>query len=553
MLINSLERTGARDTVERFSIAIENLGPIMAAVLMVPSAVGLAGLGLAAGYALASGNSNSLLFEAIRYLLLAVPVLCIVGPLFLPGADRTNPVRMLLLPISRPTMYVAQVGSALGDPWVVLLLPMVLALPAGIAAGGSPWPAALALVAGTALVIAVLGIASLATSLLHLVVRDRRRGEILALVFIIVLPLVGLLPGLLQGGRSVRDAEGRRVRRPPLQHLVPAWMAQAADRGFAMVPTELYIRSVREAATNGVPSGVAALSSLAVMGVALHAIGMIVFTRVLDFPGSTSARRAGPMRGVWRRTLPLLSPGSSAVALAQLRLALRTPRGRSILLSPVLMFVVFGIFMRRNGGTLEFGPFSFESGLGLAAFASVVALISVLPIAMNQFAVDRAGLTLALLSPLSDREYLLGKAAGNMLISGLPASVCITVAALVLPGGPAALWLSLPLALLSAGLLVAPAAAVFSAIFPRAVDMNSIGRGSNAHGLAGLLGLAAYLAAAMPAAAIVLITTRWLRQPSLTPVFLIVWCAIALGIARVLLIVAERIFASRRENFAFLS
>ena len=37
MLINSLERTGARDTIERFSIAIEELGPIMAAVLMIPS------------------------------------------------------------------------------------------------------------------------------------------------------------------------------------------------------------------------------------------------------------------------------------------------------------------------------------------------------------------------------------------------------------------------------------------------------------------------------------------------------------------------------------
>jgi len=32
MLINSLENTSARDTVERFSIAIEKLGPIMAAV-----------------------------------------------------------------------------------------------------------------------------------------------------------------------------------------------------------------------------------------------------------------------------------------------------------------------------------------------------------------------------------------------------------------------------------------------------------------------------------------------------------------------------------------
>ena len=35
MLINSLEKTGARDRIERFSIAIEKLGPIMAGVLMI--------------------------------------------------------------------------------------------------------------------------------------------------------------------------------------------------------------------------------------------------------------------------------------------------------------------------------------------------------------------------------------------------------------------------------------------------------------------------------------------------------------------------------------
>src|SRR3982751_225519 len=50
VLINSLERTGARDTIERFSLATEKLGPIMALVLLVPSSMALAGLGLVAGY-----------------------------------------------------------------------------------------------------------------------------------------------------------------------------------------------------------------------------------------------------------------------------------------------------------------------------------------------------------------------------------------------------------------------------------------------------------------------------------------------------------------------
>ena len=56
MLVNSLEKTGSRDVLERFSLAIEKLGPILAAVLLIPSAIALAGLGIAAGYTLATGQ-----------------------------------------------------------------------------------------------------------------------------------------------------------------------------------------------------------------------------------------------------------------------------------------------------------------------------------------------------------------------------------------------------------------------------------------------------------------------------------------------------------------
>ncbi len=101
MFVNSLEKTGARDKIERFSVAIEKIGPIMAAVLMIPSALVLAAAAVASGFALARGNQQSLFFEATRYILLVIPVVSIFGPLLLPAADRTNPVRLLLLPIPR--------------------------------------------------------------------------------------------------------------------------------------------------------------------------------------------------------------------------------------------------------------------------------------------------------------------------------------------------------------------------------------------------------------------------------------------------------------------
>jgi hypothetical protein len=149
--------------------------------------------------------------------------------------------------------------------------------------------------------------------------------------------------------------------------------------------------------------------------------------------------------------------------------------------------------------------------------------LSILPIAMNQFAVDGAGLTLALLSPLSTRQLLAGKAVGNGLIAIPTALLCVGLAALVLPGGAVSTWLTLVLSLIATYILASPAAAVFSAILPRLVDMNSIGRSSNAHGLSGLLGLLAFAAAATPCIGLAAAAGPLLGQPFATPVLLLIW------------------------------
>ncbi len=186
--------------------------------------------------------------------------------------------------------------------------------------------------------------------------------------------------------------------------------------------------------------------------------------------------------------VPFLSRGSAAVAQAHVRLALRTPRGRSIVLSPFVVFVLFTIVIFRQG-QMELGFASLTNGLNLATFGGAVCLLAILPFALNQFAIDGSGLTLALLSPLSTRELLAGKAVGNGLIAVGTGLVVVVVAFVLFPEGSPWLWLSLPPGLAATYAIAAPGAAALSAIFPRAVDLNSIGRGSNAHGLAGLLGL----------------------------------------------------------------
>ena len=433
VLVNSLERTGARDTIERLSLAVEQLGPIMAAALLVPSTIGLAGLSLYAGYTLAGADAAPLAFEMLRYVLFAASAVAVIGPIMLPAAERTNAVRLLLLPIPRSALYITQAATTVADPWILLLLPTMVFLPVGLAAGGAVLSAIAALAAGILFVAICIGLSSLTMTVVHFVFRDRRRGELLALLFILVIPMIGMLPGLLHGAER-RDR--RAGRGAPEESIVPTWVERAGWRLVSAAPSELYAGSTRAMLDGRPASGAASVAALAATAVALHGLGWLLFGRLLDSPASTGPRRSGPSTATWGRTFPGLSPGASAVAMAQVRLAVRTPRGRSTLLSPIIVFAMFAALMWRSGEGMDMGFIALESGLGLATFGAVVCLLAILPLAMNQFAIDGAGLTLELLSPLADREILTGKAAGNALLVLVPALVCTAGAFAIFPSRP---------------------------------------------------------------------------------------------------------------------
>ncbi len=545
VLLNSLERTGARDTLERLSLAVEQIGPIIALVLLVPSAIGLAGLGGYAGYWLAAGQPV-MIFEALRILLLAACGFAIVGPMLMPSMEPTAVVRLLLLPIPRGTLYAAQAAGALSEPWVLISLPVALAVPIGLALAGAWLAAALSLAAGLLLILCLIGLSTLSTLLLHLVVRDRRRGELLALLLIVLLPGMAMLPGLLASEPDERTGHGKRGR-PPM----PAWVAQGAGAAYAVVPSELFARATRSPASHEPGAAIVPLVVLLTSGTLLHALGVLTFGRLLDSPTAGQRRRSTSTAEPFNLQLPFLSRGSAAVAHAQVRLAMRTPRGRAILLGPLVPFSMLAIVVYRQG-QLEFGYINLTDGLSLAAFGGAVCLLSILPFAMNQFAIDRSGLTVVLLSPLDTRELLAGKAVGNGLIAAGPAILSAVVAFVLFPGGSPALWLSLPLALVATYALVAPGAAVLSALFPRTVDLNSIGRGSNAHGFANLLGLIMFIAAGVPSA-LVVVLTGLTHFPTLTPVAMLLWCGIALLSSRALFSGVAVIFDKRRENLGIVA
>jgi hypothetical protein len=550
ILMNSLERGGTRDRLERFSVALEQLGPIIAILLLVPSAIFFAGAGAYAGWALATGNPRPMVFEALRFLLIFVCAITVFGPFILPAGERTNTVRLLLLPIPRPTLYVAQAASALSDPWNLLTIPVLVSIALGLAAGGALLSALVAAAAGAALMAALLGITALITNIVQLVVRNRRRGELFALVFILVFPLLGFLPQIVESGRRHdpdRPPEARVERR---RRAMPVWWNTAQRTVLAVVPSEMYVRATRATATGRARDAVAPAAALAAVATGLHAFGLFAFGRVLASPGVVTARRSSARWTAGGRRIPGVPRRVSAVALAQARLGFRTPRGRSTLLSPVVVFVMFALMIARSGSQFqeELDFLSLGNGLSLASFGAFVSLVAILPLAMNQFAIDGSGLTLVFLSPIKDVELLLGKALGNWLVLSGPAALCIIASYLLFPGGPLSLWLSIPLALIGTYAIVAPVAAVVSAMFPKAVDLNSIGRGSNAHGAAGLLGLVTFLAAAMPPAAIVFVATNMLERPALAPLLLTAWCVAAAGLSWLLFRVARRVLAARREN-----
>jgi hypothetical protein len=339
----------------------------------------------------------------------------------------------------------------------------------------------------------------------------------------------------------------RRLTRAERAALPPSRTATVMKSVAPYVPSELYRRSTLNAVSSPVQS-VPPLAILALGTFALQAAGFAVYKRVIDMPLTLGTRRAGALGGLWNQRIPGVSPATSAVALTQLRLALRTPRGRATIASPLLMPIILAAVTSRGGRVIP--GVNADSGIGLAVFGVVIAILALLPLAMNQFAIDKAGFTRQMLLPLNVRELLFGKAIGNALIAMIPGIFCLAIPAVMFPLGRIAYWPALLLAALATYSLMAPAAALFSALFPKTVDLNSIGNASNAHQGATLLGMLAFVLAAAPAVLLAFLAIGWLHRPDLSALFLLGWCAVAFALSYLLFIPVRRLVANRCETLA---
>ncbi len=547
LLMNSLERTGSRDRLERLSRAAEQIGPIVMGLLLVPGAIGFAGLGLLAGRAVArDGSFLSPLPIAARFIFIVMFATAAVGPLLFPVARRSrNLVRLLLLPIPRGLLFLAESASCAADPWMAIIAPPLVTFPLGLLWGGRVFPAVAAAAGGAVFFALLVGLAYLASSLFQLVMRDRRRGELLAIVLVVLPLLFALLQTVAENRSSV-------AARPAVVGAdTRSWLEVPPATGrLKLLPTELYL------ATMVTPGGnrARALGALAwLLGLALvvQAASWAVFERLLAGPSSSHARVAHG-GAAWGR-LPGLSDGASAVARAQMRLHTRTPRGRIGLIMPLLLTGVFATPMVLGHQSSPFHLSSVPPGAVLGLVAAAFSLLSIGPIALNQFTSAGGGLVLEMLSPLADRDLLVGKAAGLTAAAMAPAVASQLVLVVLFPTTPPALALAAPLAALAACLAAAPVWALLSAVFPRRADLNSISRSGNPHGLANLLGTFANVAAFAPAVGLGLAAAWGLGRPNLAAPLVLAWCVAAWAIGRALLRPAVAAWRARRENLMMVA
>jgi hypothetical protein len=535
LLVNGLRGGRRRDGLERASRWGAVAAPALLGLAVLGTAAALGSAGLVLGWLAGRGTLSPLAAGlAARGLLLVSLIAVLLGSTA--GASPGGPARsarMRLLPLPGRSLHLVEVLSGLADPWVAAVFPALILFPLGLLAGGRAHAAAAGAAAGAAVAILLLALASLLTFVLGLVLRNRRRSEVFTLVFIFALLWLAMLPVAFMDPVEWRGGKGASLA--ALDRSLPAWTRA--------LPSELHGRSV-EAALRG-RAGVAwtGIAALGAEAAALFSLSWLAHRTLLRRGDEGSGTRRGrALAPGW--SVPGMPRAASAVAVAQVRTALRSVRGRLAMLLPGPTLIVLSVLSRHMPDELPGGTLLAARGDVLLGAGLALALYALLGFTMNQFAADRAGLTLQLLAPIDDGDLVRGKAVGCGLVFGADALVCLACALAVSPGGSPWAWVAVLMAGLATYLFMAPLAAFLSAVLPVASDMSKTGPGGNPHGFAMLVGAGAVLVLSVPPG--LMIAAGW-------PGLVAAWTALAAGTAIPLLRLAAGAVRARRENIALVA
>ncbi|MFN0242604.1 MAG: hypothetical protein ACKVWV_06895 [Planctomycetota bacterium] len=554
LFVNGLRGGRQRDKVERVSRLFGWLVPALITLFALALAVGVAVLAFfgAREVALDEWAPGGFLLGArlVLFGLLAMLVLVPIGGGH--GSFSGHP-RLLLLPIPRRVLFAVEGLSSLADPWTAFALPALVCTAAGFASGGRLSTALVASCAGIAMLLALASIGSLFAFLTAWLMRDRRRGELVTVVVVLAVTCIAFLP------MAIGDAVEFRLRTQPasgqakgdlfvegLDSALPAWTAA--------LPSELYARSIASSLDDRPADAWLALAGLLGQALVFGALGARVHARLLSASGGGSRRKR--VLAVARATprIPGLSPAASAVAWTQARTALRSVRGRVVVLMPGPIVLLFGLLSKSvpeelpavlaHGGTSGHSLFGAGMMFGMYALLAFVA---------NMFATDRAGLTLQFLSPISDADLVRGKCVGCGLVFLVTAAGCLLCALAAAPGGSPFAWIAVLGGGIATYALLCPLGAVLSAYLPVASDLSKTGNGGNPHGFAFFLGAVAVVVGSAPAAAILWLAGGVWKSPALAAALMLVWMCVAIAIAALLTGPIARAVTERRENLGLVA
>jgi hypothetical protein len=549
LLKNRLTRSSHRDTVEQVSRWSEVAIVAILAALFIPAALGLTAAGVIGGWSAVRSPDALPTVAAICGLLLAVPLLwMLLRPLALIGSGGTERALLLrLLPIPTALLRNVEVVRATVDPVFLVFVPACVLLPVGVLAGGRPFLAIALLAAGVVYLAFLAFLGNLLTLAVQLLLRGRRRAELVTLVLLVVLSTMGLLPQLFTSSRP-RTTAGRLT--PPATamgenestafHLPPA---------LRLVPPAAYAFTFLDTARQRWPAAALDFAILIAAAAAAYGLAIPVHRRLTTTPASHGSGAPGTGARDRRLRLPFVRPSTAAVAEAELRALLRTVRGKMAIVYPAMMTALFSVVFTRHGaqaGELHFGP------IMLGALAAFLSVVNAGVFACNQFAVQGSGLVLELLLPLRARTLAAGKVIGVGALVAISLGLALVPPAVLFPHAAASTWIALWLAGVAAYAAVTPVAVAVSALFPKVTDLSRIGRAGQPNVASSLIYMSSVALAGSPAAAAIAIAVRLLELPWLAPVFVLVYAGAAVAAARALLPVAERLVVARLENLALV-
>jgi len=551
LMLNGVRGSRRRDALEQISRLLALVVPAAIVVTSAGSILMVSAAGLLGGYAIASGKyalAPDAVILGTRILLFVVTGLVLFMPIG--GAAQTTGTkysRLLLLPISARSLHLVEVLAGLADPWIFFSLPGLGLFAIGLAAGGRADLAGVAFAAGLALVIVLASLASLVSFLVSWLFRDRRRAELLTIIFVMSISVVAMLPQVLsdgETGRRVGRVAGRGFSVARVDALLPAW-SQA-------LPSEVFGRVMNAAVAGGAAGQRRAaagwMAVLLAQGALLFWLSSLVHRRLLESAvGSSGTRhRVTKMRPPWR--LPGINVQASAIAWVMFKNGLRSVRGRVAVLLPGPMIALVSIMLLRQPDEAPWIATLGTHSHAMFAASLVVSMLAIHPFTLNQFASDRTGLTLQFLLPVSTRDLVRGKALGGGALFVLAALVSGLAAALATGGGSPVAWAMTALGGLAMYVAVTPLAAVLSALFPVVADMSKAGSGGNPHTASALIGMVAAGVGALPAVAIGVSGFLPFGSQTASLVAMFVWLCVVTVVAWLLLGVVARVVTARREN-----